>query len=221
MRWLFVLSLAACTSETTVAPATIVRVDVSGACDSGDCSTYSELTPFCGHDVAYIDSTTQHVDAYASGELTGIVQLQYIGAAVEGARTTEPPHIDYTLANEDAVEVIALFAVQPDYAALLLYRIDASGNVTDINTDVLESATDRTLRFTYAPSAIKNGFPERPLVTEQHTINPPRDITVNVQDPGDCCSVGRPSGLALIGLVLLFVRRRRATSSARFRPALE
>ena len=224
MRWLFIVcslamcSLAACTTDSTVAPATIVRVDVAGACDSGGCYAYEALYPHCGHDVGFIGPTTERVDTYASDDVTGIVQLQYVGPAVTAVPDPDPPHIDYVFASDDKpVEVIALFSYTADYSARLLYRIDANGNVSDIDTSLLESATDRTLRFAYtSPDVQKSPFPELALVTEQHTIGAPRDITLDLQDPGACCSVARPRELGLILLAFLFgVRRRRRAGDKR------
>lgn len=230
MRWRFILcslaacivcSTAACTTETTVAPVTIVRVELAGACDNGGCAAYEDLYPLCGHDVEFIEPTTERVDAYASDDVTGIVQLQYVGPAVTAVADPDPPHIDHMLWSEDPIEVVALFDYGSDYSAVPLYRIDASGNVRDINAGLLEAASDRTLRFTYtAGDAQKNPLPELSLVTEQHTIGAPRDITLDLQDPGACCSVARPRELGLILLALLFgVRRRRRGARARPCPA--
>jgi len=190
------LSLLAvgCTGELSQEPITIAHVDVSNAHCKSDCPSAIGLYGVCIGAFQLVEPATAHIDVETivdADHIVQLVQLQYSGAVTYGDR----PHLDYVLERNGAVEVKAAF----DYDTVL-YRIDASGAVVDVDRDKLASATDHTLRFAYPPDA--------PTVVETHVIDKPRLISIEAGETFPfCCSTGQPVGVGLILIALLVARR--------------
>jgi hypothetical protein len=147
--------------------------------------------------MSFIGPDTGEVEAYPSyelHELAGIVQLQYAGNVDTGI-ADDPARLDFTLREADRGDVYSAF--WSNDAAMLLYRIDAYGRVSDISSGVLVAAQDSILEFSY------DG------ITEVHTIEPTRMVGVHQGDSEMCCSIGDPQHLGLVLAIVLLPRRRR------------
>ena len=196
---LAVVLVAACAADeppTASVPATVVHVDVSGTCDGVCEAVYDQ--DWCSY-IPLLEPETRDVvvgSYWRPDELAALVQLQYLGTSAISA-VDDPGQLDYTLAPGDVVEVHSIFGPSYDQA-WLFYRIDSQGHIVDIDTRHLIKASANTLQFDYGG------------LTEIHTIDKPRPLNVQTQDPCVCCSAGRPLDLGVVfALVLLPLRRRR------------
>jgi hypothetical protein len=195
--WLLVL-LAACTDAADV-PSTVAHITLSQTCTSPDCTIYGP--PFydsCGPSGSTaITAKTREVEvitATDAEDIAGYIQLQYAEADQSG-------YIDQVLRTDETVDVYAA------YGDTMLYRLTADGEVKDIDTTVLTSATDNTLQFQYNAYGV--------MAQEDHVIDPVKPVRIETNDPGimdACCSVGDWHQGGLVALMILFgLRRRRAT----------
>jgi hypothetical protein len=193
---LFSLLVVGCTGEHTQQPITIAHVEVSNVNCRSDCESALELYGVCTGHFDRVEPETGHVDVetvVAANHIAQLVQLQYRGAVTNGDR----PHLDYVLERGGAVDVTAAFD-----PGVVLYRIDASGAVADVDRTRLASAAGRMLRFAYPADA--------PTVVENHVIDKPRSISIDAGETFPfCCSIGHPSGAGLVLVALLFARRAR------------
>ncbi|HEY5927695.1 MAG TPA: hypothetical protein VIV11_38685 [Kofleriaceae bacterium] len=197
---LLIVFVAGCGSERIVQSVTIARVDVSHpACEDSHCHDELGLYQVCSGNFFLIKPEDDVIVAdtgVPAADVAHLVQLQYYGAVVH---SNARPHLDYVLRKDDTAAVVAAY----DEPNTVLYRIDSRGAVIDIDTDRLESATDRTLRFHYPPN-----------VREEHVIDKPRPVTVDVGESFPfCCSVGSAGNASIWLVVLLFTLRRRARRS--------
>ena len=184
-----------CTGESTQQPITIARVDVTNVHCRSDCASALGLYQVCSGHFERVEPNTGHLvveTVVDAADIAQLVQLQYSGAVTYGDR----PHLDFVLERDDVVDVKAAFDTT------VLYRIDASGAVVDIDRDKLASAIDQTLRFSYPPGA--------PTVIETHLIDKPRLISIESGETFPfCCATGQPGNAGLVLVVLLVARRRR------------
>ena len=195
--WVLVV-VAACTDAAEV-PSTVAHINVTESCETPDCQLYG--LPFydsCGPmGSTPITAKTRDIEvltAYDAEDITGYVQLQY-------ANAEEEVFTDSVLTGGETVDVYAV------YGDAILYRLTADGEVKDIDTTLLTSASDNTLQFKYAGYGV--------TAQEDHVIDPVKPIRLETNDPGltdACCSVGdwRQGGWLTI-MILFGLRRRRAT----------
>src|SRR5829696_1334890 len=110
MRWLVAVGLvSACTTTETTVSATVAHVTVDPGC--GDCSPDIDLAPHCGNDMPLIRSDSARLPAYTpirAEDVAAVVQLQY-GGAIAAWSSDGEPHIDFVLATEDVIDVIATY----------------------------------------------------------------------------------------------------------------
>jgi hypothetical protein len=190
--------LAACTDAAEV-PSTVAHIDVSQSCTSPDCTLYG--LPFydsCGPmGSTAITADTREVEVLTASDaedIAGYVQLQY-------ANADESVYTDAVLTGGQTVDVYAV------YGDSVLYRLTADGEVKDIDTTLLTSATDNMLQFQYTAYGVS--------AQEDHVIDPVKPIRLKTDDPGltdACCSVGdwRQGGWLTV-MILFGLGRRRAT----------
>lgn len=202
MRWILPsLALVACGDNNVMVPATVVRAGVSTTCTGSACALINELgAGACGYDLPVITPDTTRIQAITSiapEALAGIVQVQYTTDGSLG-RADGPVHTDFTLAHGGTSEIYAAL----DYE-LLLYRISANGEPTDISP-FLESTDGRTLKFAYAVNDL--------AIHEEHAVGAPRPLVVETESGimDTCCSAGGPPELGIVAAaVVLGLRRRR------------
>jgi hypothetical protein len=200
MRWLVLAMLVGCGDNVPEVPTTIVTVQVTSSCSGSNClPVYFEG---CSTYFPLVDAKTTRLEATSSVEppLAALVQLQYAGDLVRGTYGDESPHLDYTLAQRDHVDVYA--ALDP---SITLYRVDANGVAVEVDAAHLDAMDGSTLRFVYPIDGVGT-------VTETHVVAEPRLVAVDASTPGpleSCCSVGRPADAGLVALALLLIRRRR------------
>jgi len=185
--------LSACLDERRVmVPATVVRVQAQAP----------YVDDMCGYMLSFIRPETSHVDDYTalhSSEIAALVQVQYL-LPPDAQASSEPPHIDFTLAHGEHADVPASATDET------LYRVDERGELADVS-ELLRSETTDMLVFSY-PVNVTTPL-HRELFSETHVVESPRPIGVDRKDPGVCCSTGRPCELALIAVTLLFTGRSR------------
>jgi len=203
MRWVVIAMLVGCGDNVPEVPTTVVAVQVTSSCSSATCEpVYFEG---CSTYFPLVEEKTTRLEATSSVEppVAALVQLQYAGDLVRATYGDESPHLDYTLAPSDRVEVYA--ALDP---SITLYRVDASGVAVDVDAAHLDAMDGSTLRFVYSIDGAGT-------VTETHVVAEPRLIAVDASTPGpleSCCSVGRPADVGLVAAALLLIRRRRRTA---------
>ena len=193
--------LAACTDASDV-PATVARIHVSAGCVDMACTLYPPEVFYahCGpSQEPVIESNTDKVEIttnYDAAVIAGYVQLQY---------TSDQAPADTPMAHvEEALTESATSHVYAGYTGDVLYQLTPEGEVIELDMTKLVAASDNTLQFGYALDGIS--------VIEDHTIEAPRTIRIETDDPGlmdACCSVGRPRELGLVVLVLGFALRSR------------
>ena len=199
MRWLLVAILVAGCGVTDTADVwtTVVDVHLTPGCSDPDtCYETIELYPFCGETFPFIEDDTRELTAVTShdpDDVTGLVQLRYTGAV--SVADSYRAHVDYVLGAGD--ETYGVQAAYADYDAPPLYRLDGEGRASDVDLTKLSSVEGSTMRFVYGD------------VVEDHTVKPPRKITVETEDPPPCCSAGRPLDLGVVFALVLFPWRRR------------
>jgi hypothetical protein len=202
--------LVGCTDAADT-PVTIAHISMTATCVTDGCNEAPYLYGgHCGYPIELIEPSTHEATlttGLATEDIEGIVQLQYdLGYS--------PPH---GLEHFDSILTRGRMAdVSPGYdttiiaAPVPLYRLTAAGDAVDIDGTKLSASTETTLQFTYAAT----GYDGSALtVVEEHVIDPPRAVYIEVDDPGitsACCSVGRPADLGLVVLALAGLRRRRA-----------
>lgn len=192
-----ILFAAACTDSAAV-PASVVHINVEMECSQPECGFYPEVFyNYCGSiSSEVITPATREVELVTEHEadkLAAFVQLQHT------MTNQELVYTDQVLLDGESADV---------YSAsdgLLLYRIDASGGVADIDTSKLTAASGNTLRFTYTTY-------DGATIREDHVIDAPLPLYVETDSPGimdACCAVGSPRDAGLIVIVLGLVLRRR------------
>jgi hypothetical protein len=187
--------MAACGSDRVTVPATVVHVDVTMiACKQQPCGTPLELYGTCMPGADRIDSGTNEIGAVTdldANKVTGIVEILYSGAITDN----DTPYIAYILGAGATAQVDAAGD------GTLLYRIDPQHGVIDLDRSRLTAASGNALHFEY------------PGTVEDHVIDKPRPISVNVYDDDvPCCSTGKPSTGALIAIAIALVLRRTSAS---------
>lgn len=203
MRWLLVAMIVAGCGVTDSADVwtTVVEVHLTPHCTDpyaypNSCAETIDLFPYCGDELPFLDDQTRDVTAITVSdpdEITGAFQLQYTGAL--NVPDSERPHVDAVLTNSESEGVLAAYT---DYDEPPLYKLDGEGRASEIDMTKLESVSESTLRFVYRDAV------------EEHTVKPPRRLTIETEDPPPCCSAGRPVDLGVVfALVLLPLRRRR------------
>jgi hypothetical protein len=198
MRYWALVLLAACTDAAGV-PSTVAHITITQSCETEDCALYgSPFTDSCGPmGSTAITTNTREVEvitSYDAEDIAGYVQLQY-------ATADESAFMDGVLMGDETL------AVYSAYDDAMLYRLTADGEVKDIDTTLLASASDNVLQFKYTAYDVS--------VQEDHAIDPVKPIRLTTNDPGltdACCSVGDWQQGGWLAVMILFgLRRRRAT----------
>jgi hypothetical protein len=201
MTRLWWLVLAACGSDRATVPATVVHADVAMVACAAPCSTPIDLYGVCMPSADRLDAHTNEIDvvtALDANKVTGIVEIIYSGSVVADTDPARAPYVAYILGTENSAEVDAAGD------GTLLYRIDPQHGVVDLDRTRLAAASGDMLRFEYAGTV------------EQHVIDKPRPISVNVYDDDvPCCSTATPStgALWLLALALIVLRRARVRAT--------
>ena len=195
MRWWWLLVVAACSNDRVVVPASVVHVDVAMTACSSECQTPLPLYEICGPATTRIDATTHEVETVASRDpahISGVVEVIYTGAVADDDNPAHAPYLAYVLEAGERVDVRAA----GDGA--LLYSIDQQDGVVELDRTRLTAASGNELRFEY------------PGTVEQHVVDKPRPVALDVSSDWGCCSTSRASTglLWLLALIQISARRR-------------
>src|SRR5690349_18010532 len=130
---LLALLAVGCTGESARPNVTVTHVDVSNVNCQSECASQLGLYGVCLGNFDRVEPETAelHVETSVGAQaIAQLVQLQYSGAVTSGDR----PHLDFVLDRHGVVDVTAAF--EP---GTVLYRIDATGAVIDIDRARLAS----------------------------------------------------------------------------------